>query len=97
MLIEVMFIVALPVLVKVAAICVLLPTAWVPKASGLGARVAMAPVPLPEMVSVFGLLYAFEVTVRMPGRLPLLVGVKVRLMVQLLPGLTEALQLLVCE
>ena len=52
--------------------------------------------PVPERLVVWGLLLALSVTVKVPVRLPVAVGVKVTLMTQLAPAATEVPQLLVC-
>jgi hypothetical protein len=59
------------------------------------ARAKSCPVPL--SVTVWGLPAALSVTVRAPVRLPVAVGVKVTLIVQLEPAATEPAQVLVWE
>ena len=56
---------------------------------------AAGAVPVPERLTVWGLLAALSVMVREATRPPLAAGVKVTLMVQLAPAATELPQLLV--
>ena len=50
--------------------------------------------PLPVRLTVWGLLPALSVMVRVPVRVPVTVGVKVTLMVQLPPAATDVPQVL---
>ena len=51
--------------------------------------------PAPVRAAVWGLVVALSVTVNVPVRVPATVGVKVTLIAQLLPAVTEPPQLLV--
>ena len=51
---------------------------------------------MPVRLAVWGLLVALSVTVKVPLRVPVAVGEKVTLMMQLAPAATLAPQLLVC-
>ena len=80
----------LPVLLRLT-VCVVLLTSmgWVPKARLVGERLPTGAVPAPERLTVCGLPLALSVMLTEAVRLPLAAGVKVTLMVQLLPAATE--------
>ncbi len=59
-------------------------------------RLTIGIVPVPESVTVCGLLPALSETVIAPVLSPATVGVNVTLIVQLAPAATELPQLLVC-
>jgi hypothetical protein len=90
--------VALPVLVRVR-ICgeLVMSTGWLPKARLVGERLATAAVlvPVPERLTVWGLPAALSEMLRVPLRVPLAVGVKTTLIVQLFPAATLVPQLFV--
>jgi hypothetical protein len=95
--IDAMFNTAAPVFVSVTG-CgeLVVVTVWIPKVRAGGNRVTVGtgpPIPLNRIVC--GLFAALSAMVTDPYRLPLAVGVKVTLMVQLFAGATEAPQLLV--
>ena len=62
----------------------------------VGETLALAVVPVPERVTVWGLPVALSVIVSEAVRLPVAEGVKVTLTVQFDPAATEVPQLLVC-
>ena len=66
-----------------------------PKLRLVGERLARVAVPVPERLTVCGLPLALSVMLTEAVRLPLAAGVKVTLMVQLVPAATLAPQLLV--
>ena len=66
-----------------------------PKAKLVGAKLTLDATPVPVRLTVCGLPAALSVTVIVPGWLPVAVGVKVTLMVQFAPAVTEAPQVLV--
>ena len=66
-----------------------------PKVKVVGAKLALDAAPVPVRLTVCGLPVALSVTVIVPGRLPVTVGVKVTLMEQLAPAATEVAQVLV--
>jgi hypothetical protein len=70
------------------------PTFWLLKVSEVGERLGSA-VPVPERLAVCGLFVALSVTVNVPLRAPVAVGVNVTLIVQLAPAATLAPQLFV--
>jgi hypothetical protein len=82
--------------VRVTVFAVLeVPTAWLPNDKLAGDVVAWAmPTPLSE--SVCGLLLALSVTVSVPVRAPVAVGVKATLIVQLAPEPKDVPQVFVC-
>jgi len=91
---------ALPVLVRTTAWPVLVvPTLSLGKDKAeverLTAGTVPAPVPMPVKLTVWGLLAALSVKVKVAVRLPAMVGVKVTLTVQLLSAATELPQVLV--
>ena len=67
-----------------------------PKERLVGFRVAIGPIPVPVRLTCCGLPPALSVIFRVAERLPLAVGVKVTVNVQLAPAATEVPQLLVC-
>jgi hypothetical protein len=88
--------VAVPVFLSVTALAALLvPTAWLENARLVGARVTADWSPVPVSVIVCGLPDALSVTVTVPVRVPVVVGVKVTLMVQFAPAAKLAPQALV--
>ena len=88
--------VAVPVLVTVMDLAALfVPTTWLAKESDVGEK-AIAPVlPTPVKPSVWGLPEALSVTDSVALLVPVAVGVKVTLMVQVWPTGTAAVQLFV--
>ena len=88
---------ALPVLLRVTVCAVLVvPTDWLPKARLVGERLTTVVVPVPERLTVCGLPLALSVMLTEAVRLPLAAGVKVTLIVQLLPPATELPHVLLC-
>src|SRR5438874_746877 len=72
------------------------PTLWLPKSgTGEGERLGGA-VPVPDTPEVWGLLLALSVTVSVPLRDPVAVGVNVTSIEQLAPAARLVPQLLVC-
>ena len=67
-----------------------------PKLKLVGAKLMPCATPVPDKVTVCGLLLALSVTVIVPGSLPATVGVNVTLMVQFPPAATEVPQVLAC-
>jgi hypothetical protein len=65
------------------------PTSWPANVKLEGERPARGPTPVPARLTVRGLFQALSVTVMVPVRLPIAVGVKVTEMLQVAPGLTE--------
>ena len=61
----------------------------------MGKKLALGAAPVPVRLTVCGLPVALSVTVMVPGWLPVAVGVKVTVMVQLAPAATEVPQVLV--
>ena len=88
--------VAVPVLVTVMDLAALfVPTTWLAKESDVGEK-AIAPVPpTPVKLSVWGLPEALSLTESVALLVPVAVGVKVTLMVQVWPTGTAAVQLFV--
>jgi hypothetical protein len=87
---------ALPPFVSVTPCAgLLLFTSWPLNVSMVGASPTAAAIPLPLTPAVWGLLPALSVTVRLALRVPVALGVKVTLIVQLEPAATLAPQLLV--
>ena len=85
----------LPVLLKVAVSTPLVvPTDWFPKERLVGERPSIGAVPVPERATDWGLPAALSVMLTEAVRLPLAVGVKVTLIVQLAPAATELPQVL---
>jgi hypothetical protein len=69
------------------------PTAWLVKLRVVAESVTAGAVPVPLKVTICGLVEALSVSVRLPERLPVAVGVKVTLITQLLLAATDALVL----
>ena len=61
----------------------------------MGKKLALGATPVPVRLTVCGLPVALSVTVMVPGWLPVAVGVKVTVMVQLAPAATDVPQVLV--
>ena len=61
----------------------------------MGKKLALGATPVPVRATVWGLPVALSVTVMVPGWLPVAVGVKVTVMVQLAPAATDVPQVLV--
>jgi hypothetical protein len=89
---------AVPLLLRVKGILPLaIPTGWFPKLVLVGARVATGtPPPVPERLTVCGLPVALSVIVSAPTIVPVAVGVKVTLIVQLAPAANPVPQVFVC-
>src|SRR6266849_4409799 len=89
---------AVPVLVTVTGAAVLLvPTRTPAKLRPTGDSVATGATPVPPIGTVCGLPGALSVNLTVDDRLPVLVGVKTTLIVQLAFAASEEGQLLVCE
>jgi hypothetical protein len=89
---------AVPVLVTVIGDDVLVvPTSTPAKLRLRGDRVATGAIPVPLMAALCGLPAALSVILTVDDRLPVLVGVKVTLIVQLAFAASEEGQVLVCE
>jgi hypothetical protein len=87
---------ALPPLVRVAVNVPLgVLTGWLPKQRLVGERLTAVAVPVPERLTVWGLPAVLSVILTDAVRLPLAVGSKVTLIVQLAPTASELPQLLV--
>ncbi len=87
---------AVPLLVRVAvSVPLVVLTASLPKARLVGERPAATVVPVPERLRDWGLPVALSVMLTEAERLPLVVGSKVTLIVQLPPAATELPQVLV--
>ena len=72
-------------------------TIWLAKVSDVGERAAIALTPVPDSAALCGLPFsASSLTVKVPVRTPVVVGVKETLTVQVPPTATTP-QLLVCE
>jgi hypothetical protein len=95
-----MFRTALPVFVKVTTCAVLVVfSCWLAKVRLGAERLAAGPVavtPVPVRLMVWGLGVALSVMVMAPVRVPVAVGVKLTLIVQFAPALTELPHVLVC-
>ena len=88
----------MPVFVRVTVCDALaVPTPWLPKLKLVGLRLATEAVPVPAKVTDCGLPVALSVRVIAAERLPMAVGSKVTLIVQVPPAATEAPQVLVWE
>jgi hypothetical protein len=89
----------LPVLVRVRFWDgLVMPTVWLPKASELGDSVAVgADTPVPLRLVVLDPAEVLSVTVSVALRVPVSVGVKVTLMLQLAPAARLLPHPLVCE
>ena len=72
-----------------------MPTDWLPKERLVGEKPIPDAAPVPERLTVWGLPLALSVMLTEAVRLPLAVGVKVTLIVQLAPAATELPQVLV--
>ena len=66
-----------------------------PKVKLVGKKLALDAAPVPARLTVCGLPVASSVIVMVPGRLPVAVGVKVTVMVQLAAAATDVPQVLV--
>jgi len=87
---------AVPLLVRVTVWAELVvPRDWLPNATLVGERLTAGAVPVPERLTVCGLLGALSVKESEAVRLPVAVGVKVTLTVQLAPAATELPHVLV--
>ena len=87
----------MPVLLKVTVMGVLVvPTGILPKFKLVGARFTAAITPVPVNAAFWGLPLALSVTDRVPARAPVLVGLKITLILQLVPASRLPPQLLVC-
>jgi len=72
------------------------PTTWLAKVRLVGERLTAGAVPVPVRLAVWGLPLALSVRVMAALRVPVAAGVKVTLIVQLVPAATLDPQLLVC-
>ena len=72
------------------------PTSWPANVRLVGDSAAAAAIPLPLRAAVCGLPLALSVTDRVPVRVPVAVGVKLTLILQLAPAFRLAPQLLLC-
>ena len=89
--------VPVPVLLKVTLMgALVVPTGILPKFKLVGARFTPGMTPVPVSAAFWGLPLALSVTDRLPARVPVLVGVKLTLILQLAPATRLAPQLLVC-
>jgi hypothetical protein len=70
-------------------------TAWFPKARVVGLTVT-GTTPLPVNDTLCGLLFALSVIVRVPVRLPVVVGEKVTLIAQFAPAASDVPHVFVC-
>ncbi len=87
----------LPVFVSVTFCAALVvPTSWLAKVRLAADRLTTGAVPVPVRLMVCGLPAALSVMLTEAVRVPVAVGVKVTLMVQLAPAATEVPQVLVC-
>src|SRR5258706_295368 len=88
---------AVPVLVRVTVCAALVvSTLWEANVKLVVERLTIGIVPVPERVTVCGLLLALSETVIAPDRSPVVVGVNVMLIVQFPPAATEVPQVLLC-
>jgi hypothetical protein len=88
---------AVPVLLIVTVNGTLVvPITWLPKFRLVGERLTVNVAPVPVRLMVCGLPAALSVIVTLAVRLPLAVGVKVTLMVQLAPVARELPHVFVC-
>src|SRR5438132_33702 len=88
---------AVPVSLRLSCChALVLPALWALKVRRVGLSLTPGPVavPLPVRLTVWGLLPALSVMVRAPVRVPVTVGVKLTLMVQLPPAATDVPQVL---
>ncbi len=82
--------VAVPLLVSVTACAALVvPTCWLLKVRVLLDNVTAGAIPVPLRLTLCGLFGALSVIDSVPVRVPVTVGVKVTLIVQLAPAATE--------
>jgi hypothetical protein len=89
---------AVPVFVRVTVEAALDdPTDWLAKMTLAGERTTVADAPVPVSGTVCTAPLPLSVRVMVPAIVPLAVGVKLTLIVQLAPDATPPLQLLVCE
>jgi len=87
---------AVPVLVTVKDMLLLVvPTVCDGNVKLVGAGVTITVVPVPDKVTLCGEVDALSVIVMVPGRLPLVVGENVTLIVQVAPPAKEVPQLFV--
>jgi hypothetical protein len=85
------------VLLKVAFMgALVVPTGILPKFKLVGARFTAAITPAPVNAALWGLPLALSVTDSVPARMPVLVGLKLTLILQLVPASKLGPQLLVC-
>jgi hypothetical protein len=86
----------LPVFFKVT-VCVALVVrvGWFPNETLAGERLTTGAAPVPVRLTLWGLPEALSEMLRVPLRVPVALGVKVTLIVQLTPAATEPPQLLV--
>ncbi len=88
---------AVPVFFRVTVFAALVVfTRWLPKVKLVLDKLTEGAVPVPERVTVCGLLLALSETVIAPDRSPVVVGVNVMLIVQFPPAATEVPQVLLC-
>ena len=88
---------AVPVFFRVNGFAALVVfTRWLPKVKLVLDKLTEGAVPVPERVTVCGLLLALSETVIAPDRSPVVVGVNVMLIVQFPPAATEVPQVLLC-
>jgi len=88
---------AVPVFFRVTVFAALVVfTRWFPKVKLVLDKLTEGAVPVPERVTVCGLLLALSETVIAPDRSPVVVGVNVMLIVQFPPAATEVPQVLLC-
>jgi len=89
--------VPVPVLLKVAFMgALVVPTGILPKFKLVGARFTAGMTPVPVNAALWGLPLALSVTDSVPARVPVLVGLKLTLILQLVPASKLGPQLLVC-
>ena len=73
----------------------MVPINWGKNSSDVGETLAAGRTPMPVKLTVCGLPLALSVTVKVPVRVPVVVGRKVTLIVHLAPAASELPQLLV--
>jgi hypothetical protein len=88
---------ALPMFVRVTACAgvLVVPRAWLAKVTEVAVRLGSEPVPVPVRVTDWGLPGALSVMVIVADSAPISEGLKVTLIVQLLPAVTELPHVLV--
>ena len=87
----------MPVLLKVTVMGVLVvPTGILPKFKLVGARFTAAITPVPVNAAFWGLPLALSVTDRVPVRVPVAIGLKLTLILQLAPAPKLPPQLVFC-